>query len=111
MISEHDDRALRAAVQRLDVAFWRRKAALKDLPAVFWVTLTDLASVAATGPPEALAAAVGRSMQILGAADDYRRHLPCCTALRDLYSAYNRIVQTAGVMPAETTTESDYAEP
>jgi hypothetical protein len=108
MISTHDDRALRAAVQRLDVAFWRRNVALKYLAPQFWVTLTDLSAVAATGTAEALAAAVGRSMQILGAADDFRRHLPCCAALRDVYAAYNQIVQHAGRPPAETSKDADY---
>ena len=98
-----EDARLRAAVQKMNVIFYRHKRFLKNLPPRFWEVLLELAGLGVNGPLEVLLDKLDAYHGTLGAPGDYGYFgSPCGDALKDLYAAYNAAVAARRMTPAET---------
>ena len=103
MNESREEARLRAAVQKLNVVFYRHKRFLKSLSPRFWEALMELAGLAVNGPIDVLLDRLDACHATLGAAGDYGYFgSPCGDALKDLYAAYNAAVAARRMTPAET---------
>jgi len=102
MNESREEARLRAAVQKLNVVFYRHKRFLKSLSPRFWEALLELAGLAVNGPIDVLLDRLDACHATLGAAGDFGRDTACGHALRELYTAYNAAVAARRMTPAET---------